>query len=155
MLDFFGARLRFKYHIDRIGPDGIDGWAFNRSHQKACRIEILTLDKQPLASGVTNILRTDIDNRTCGFRLKVDTKQLMTLTPGRFMLLVDGVKVSSMQFFAPIDASVMERELIERNETLSGLKADRLERENEYLSLRIAELENQLAQHPQDRPHAR
>lgn len=144
MLGIFGGALRFKYHLDRIGAEGIEGWAYSRSHRKPCFVEFRTTDGELLVSGTTNILRSDLEDRCCGFRLEVDPNKLLALSPGRFLLFVDGEKVANTFFFIPLDQSLIEREMIERYDTLLGLKSERLERENEYLTRKVAELESQV-----------
>lgn len=143
MIPFMKRPSSFKFHIDRIGAEGIEGWAYHRRHRNPVRVEIMTTNRVALAKGMTDILRNDLGGRTCGFRFPVNPRELLALTPSRFLLFVDGVKVANSYFFVPVEQGLLERELVERHEMLDGLQASRLERENQVLLRRIAELENE------------
>jgi hypothetical protein len=137
---FGKSPYQYRYYIDSVGAEAIEGWVYHRQHDKRrCRVEVRDMSNTLLASGETDILRADLGGRTCGFRLQFDGERLLQMTPGRFMLMVDGIKLASTYFFMPV------MELTERQEILGGLQSDRLERENEQLTRRVAELENQLA----------
>jgi len=148
LIRLFSPRAHYRYHIERVTADGIEGWVYHQRHRNPCRVQVMTMNRELIAEGTTEHLRSELDNRTCGFRLPNSGRKLHDLTPGRAMLVVDGIRLSTLYFFAPVDASVLERELLERHEILSGLKVDRLERENDQLTRRVAELEMVL-QRPQ------
>jgi len=141
----FFPRSNYRYHIDRVSADGIEGWVYHKRRDTPCKIQVLTMDGELLAEGVTDHRRPDMQGRECGFCLEVDRRRLVERMPGRAALVVDGIRLSTLFFFAPVDTSLLEAELLERHEILSGLKLARLERENEQLSRRVAELEQLLS----------
>lgn len=134
----------YKYFIDRVSLDSIEGWAYHRKHNKCCNIEIRTADGELLSKGIADLVRSDMANRACGFKLPVNSLKLLELTPRRFVLMLDSIKVADTYFFISFEGKMIENELLERNEILESIKVTRLEKENEYLTKRVADLEQLL-----------
>ncbi len=139
MFGFLKGKL-YKYHIDLVTLSHIEGWAMHKKHDKPCHVAIKTLGLEVVAEGMTSVLRQDMKNRRCGFSLPVKG-DLMSLVPGRFLVFVDGVKVANCHVVVPLSISTIPQALEARSQALVSLRTERLEREVEMLSRRLAEIE--------------
>jgi hypothetical protein len=143
----FLKKLRYRYHIEEFGYAHVSGWAIDRRTDKPCRVCIRTISGTVVAEGMTGIVRADRGGRGCGFRLPLDAG-VVKLLPQRFLVYVDGVKVANCHVVVPLASDAVFALMEEGREAFLAIKTERLERELEDATRRLAQLELMVGQAP-------